>query len=48
VDVEASVFNGREPDEHRWDFDFGRLDSVASRLWFRPDERWNFRFQRRG
>ena len=29
--VEGSVFNGREPDEHRWDFDFGRLDSV-----FRP------------
>ena len=25
--AEASVFNGREPDENRWDFDFGRLDS---------------------
>jgi hypothetical protein len=29
--VEGSVFNGREPDEHRWDFDFGRLDSVSTR-----------------
>ena len=28
----ASVFNGREPDENRWDFDFGALDSVAGRV----------------
>ena len=27
--VEGSLFNGREPDENRWDFDFGRLDSVS-------------------
>ena len=26
--IEASIFNGREPDEDRWDFDFGALDSV--------------------
>ncbi len=39
---EGSVFNGREPDEHRWDFDFGRLDSVSARVWFRPTERWEF------
>jgi hypothetical protein len=38
--VEASVFNGREPDEDRWDFDFGRLDSVAARVWFRPSSTW--------
>ncbi|MES1255283.1 MAG: hypothetical protein ABUS56_06745, partial [Acidobacteriota bacterium] len=38
--IEASVFNGREPDEHRWDFDFGRLDSVSARLWFRPSPAW--------
>src|SRR6185295_3221180 len=25
--VEGSVFNAREPDENRWDFDFGRMDS---------------------
>jgi hypothetical protein len=38
--VEGSVFNGREPDQHRWDLDFGALDSVAARVWFRPNERW--------
>jgi hypothetical protein len=37
---EGSVFNGREPDEHRWDFDFGALDSVAARVWFRPAQSW--------
>jgi hypothetical protein len=40
VTVEASVFNGREPDENRWDFDLGRLDSVSARLWFRPAPEW--------
>jgi len=39
---EASVFNGREPDENRWDFDFGALDSVSGRLWFRPRDDWEF------
>lgn len=38
--IEASAFNGREPDQHRWDFDFGRMDSVSARLWFRPTETW--------
>lgn len=40
--VEGSVFNGREPDENRWDFDFGRLDSVSGRLWYRPNDEWEF------
>jgi YHS domain-containing protein len=40
--VEGSVFNGREPDEHRWGFDFGAPDSVSARLWFRPNDRWEF------
>jgi hypothetical protein len=40
VTLEGSVFNGREPDEHRWDFDFGRMDSVSGRLWFRPTPEW--------
>ena len=30
------MFNGREPDERRYDFDFAALDSVAGRLWFLP------------
>ena len=39
---EASAFNGREPDENRWDFDFGALDSVSGRVWFRPTASWEF------
>jgi hypothetical protein len=38
--IEASLFNGREPDENRWDFDFGRLDSVSVRAWYRPTDEW--------
>jgi hypothetical protein len=38
--VEASAFNGREPDQHRWDFDFAALDSTAARVWFRPNASW--------
>ena len=38
--VEGSLFNGREPDEHRWDFDFGPLDSFSGRVWFKPNEEW--------
>ncbi len=40
--VEASVFNGREPDQNRWDFDFGRMDSVSGRIWYRPTDEWEF------
>jgi hypothetical protein len=38
--AEGSVFNGREPDEHRVDFDFGALDSWSGRAWFLPTARW--------
>lgn len=40
--VEGSVFNGREPDQNRWDFDFGALDSFSGRLWYRPNDEWEF------
>lgn len=40
--LEGSLFNGREPDEHRWDLDFGRLDSVSARLWYKPASAWEF------
>jgi hypothetical protein len=40
--VEGSVFNGREPDENRWDFDFGALDSLSGRVWYRPNDDWEF------
>jgi hypothetical protein len=38
--IEGSVFNGREPDEDRWDIDFGKLDSVSGRIWYKPSEEW--------
>jgi hypothetical protein len=38
--LEGSVFNGREPDQNRWDFDFGPLDSFSGRIWYRPTKEW--------
>jgi hypothetical protein len=38
--VEGSLFNGREPDENRWDLEFGRLDSFSGRVWYRPNDEW--------
>ena len=41
--VEASVFHGGEPDEHRWGIaDVGPLDSWAARVWLQPDAHWAF------
>jgi hypothetical protein len=40
--IEGSVFNGREPDQDRWDFEFGKMDSVSGRLWFKPTNAWEF------
>ena len=34
--VEASRFNGREPDQHRWDIETGPLASSSIRLSFNP------------
>lgn len=34
--AETSVFNGREPDEHRWNIDLASFDSYAGRVWFAP------------
>lgn len=42
IAVEGSVFNGREPDQNRWDMDFGRMDSVSGRVWLRPSPQWSF------
>lgn len=38
---EGSVFNGREPDENRYDLDFGSLDSYAARLTVNPSANWS-------
>ncbi len=40
--VEASVFNGREPDQNRWDFQPLRLDSASARVTFNPAPNWSF------
>jgi hypothetical protein len=34
--AEASLFNGREPDEDRWDLDLAPLDSFSARVSFAP------------
>ena len=36
--LEGSVFNGREPDDVRYDFDFGPLDSFSARLQLAPSD----------
>jgi hypothetical protein len=36
VKIEASRFNAREPDQHRWDIETGPLDSTAVRLSWNP------------
>ena len=43
VRIEASWFNGREPDEDRTDFDYAgrRLDSYSARITVNPDARWS-------
>lgn len=36
VKLEVSRFNGREPDQHRWNIETGPLDSTAARLSWNP------------
>jgi len=38
--AEGSLFNGREPDAERYDFDLDALDSYSGRFWLLPNERW--------
>jgi hypothetical protein len=38
--IEGSAFNGREPDENRFTFDFAPLDSWAARVSFAPGRNW--------
>ena len=39
--IEASAFNGLEPDEDRWDFDRLRLNSFSGRLTLNPAAEWS-------
>jgi len=36
--LDASIFNGREPDQHRWNFDQPRFDSYSARFSVNPTE----------
>jgi hypothetical protein len=38
--IEGSVFRGREPDQNRYDLEFGALDSWSTRMWYRPNTEW--------
>ena len=38
--LEGTVFNGREPDSERTDFDFRPLDSYGARLTINPSREW--------
>ena len=42
--IEASGFHGREPDEHRWNIDQGKVDSWAMRLTVQPGQDWSGQF----
>ena len=42
--LEASGFHGREPDEHRWNIDAGKIDSWSTRLTFNPGRNWSFQY----
>jgi hypothetical protein len=39
--AEASAYNGREPDQHRYDIETGALDSTAVRLSWNPTRNWS-------
>ena len=40
--VEASAFNGHEPNEERWGFDPISLNSYSGRITFNPNANWSF------
>ena len=39
--IEGSAFNGREPDDHRWNFDPIKIDSYSGRLTVNPTTHWS-------
>jgi hypothetical protein len=40
--LEGSLFNGREPDQYRFNFDPIRLDSYSGRVTYDPSASWSF------
>ncbi|HZP81420.1 MAG TPA: hypothetical protein VFB21_07275 [Chthonomonadaceae bacterium] len=41
VQLEGSIFTGREPDEQRWNFDPMRFDSYSGRITYNPGPNWS-------
>jgi hypothetical protein len=41
VKLEGSVFNGREPDQSRWNLEMRALDSYSARLTWNPTPQWS-------
>ena len=41
IKLEASAFNGRDPDEHRWGIDLNSLQSYSARFTVNPDSQWS-------
>jgi hypothetical protein len=39
--AEASVFNGREPDDRRYRLELAPLDSYSGRVWWLPSPQWS-------
>ncbi len=44
IKLEGSVFNGREPDERRYNFDFGPMDSYSGRISLSPNKNWSAQY----
>ena len=42
--LEGSAFNGREPDETRYNFDFGPMDSFSGRITVAPTRNWALQY----
>ncbi len=42
--IEASGFHGREPDEHRWNIDPGKVDSWSTRFTVAPGANWTLQY----
>ena len=39
--LEASAFNGREPDQNRWNIEVRKFDSASARLTWNPTREWS-------
>lgn len=44
--VEFSAFNGREPDQLRWNFDDPRFSSYSGRISYNPTDNWSLQVSR--